>query len=593
MTTSNPAGTTPPPAPQTPPASLGTLTDSEQRVWNTLVGDVGADAAAQAVINTRALNAGTAAINSGSASTVTVTPAGQVTTVTPSGDKNTGQATATDTGVDTTVKLPPVLPTGFTSTGNAINDIDSLFSTGASLQQIQAYMSINNVDLNQLSGSQQSQLTKIGYTQPGGDSYEFDSPDKSIGTVYVPVSQWDNWTPAQQLAFQIKLKLTPSDAVLVTNKYGSWGYTSKSEATSADAKQQANSGMTNGIPTDLYNTYLQNKDAYAAAGKPPALNFDHTVDGQVTVTPYSDPSKAVTYSVPTGTQLFFNNVKGMPVIDKLTDLKGNTIVKANSDGTFNTDDVYNAFKSGTLSKTAAISLVGGTAFNQAQIDAGIMSILNNSKNGLTDGEGNYDLAKALSQKNVTQADLMEVGFTQDEINAALKSSTTPAGSSKTSSFPASYTQDNWDADIASGKIPKGATFVSYDSRRVLLITAYRALQPCPMPFIQKSINRSLTPSKRCPDSISALNDAIENAGYWNNAILGKTVYLGGQTFYVDAKGNVLTQQDQVKIEWNNLTDAQKQDVAGLYSQDLYRTILSRKQPSKLPWPDRKAALLDK
>ena len=258
------------------------------------MGDVGADAAAQAVINTRALNAGTAAINSGSASTVTVTPAGQVTTVTPSGDKNTGQATATDTGVDTTVKLPPVLPTGFTSTGNAINDIDSLFSTGASLQQIQVYMSINNVDLNQLSGSQQSQLTKIGYTQPGGDSYEFDSPEKSIGTVYVPVSQWDNWTPAQQLAFQIKLKLTPSDAVLVTNKDGSWGYTSKSEAAAQQATQQANSGMTNGIPTDLYNTYLANKDRYAAAGKPPPLNFDHTVDGQVTVTPYADPSKAVT-----------------------------------------------------------------------------------------------------------------------------------------------------------------------------------------------------------------------------------------------------------------------------------------------------------
>ena len=124
----------------------------------------------------------------------------------------------------------------------------------------------------------------------------------------------------------------------------------------------------------------------------------------------------------------------MPVIDRVTDLKGNTIVNANSDGSFNNDDVYTAFKSGTLSKTAAISLVGGTAFNQAQINAEIMTILNNPKNGLTDGKGNYDLAKALSQKNVTQTDLLEVGFTQDEINAALKTSKTAAGSSKTSSF---------------------------------------------------------------------------------------------------------------------------------------------------------------
>ena len=584
MTTSNTIGNpTPPPVspppqpPQTPPASLGTLTDSEQRVWNTLVGDVGADAAAQAVINTRALNAGTAAINSGSASTVTVTPAGEVTTVTPSGDKNTGQATATDTGVDTTVKLPPVLPTGFTSTGNAINDIDSLFSTGASLQQIQAYMSINNVDLNQLSGSQQSQLTKIGYTQPGGDSYEFDSPDKSIGTVYVPVSQWDNWTPAQQLAFQIKLKLTPSDAVLVTNKDGSWGYTSKSEATSADAKQQANSGMTNGIPTDLYNTYLANKDRYAAAGKPPPLNFDHTVDGQVTVTPYADPSKAVTYSVPTGTQLFFNNVKGMPVIDKLTDLKGNTIIKANSDGTFNTDDVYTAFKSGTLSKTAAISLVGGTAFNQAQVNAGIMSILNNSKNGLTDGKGNYDLSKALSQKNVTQADLLEVGFTQDEINAALKpSKVTPispankllGGSSP--NYPSSYSQDDWDKDIASGKIAAGSVFGSYDPKTGL-VSYTSAADAAASNAVMTEINTTLASKKPNLGNVDALNTAIEDAGLWNNSALNAKRDLQTGLLYDAKTKQVLTQQDQVNLVWKTLTPDQQATVAAAYSQDLYRT----------------------
>jgi len=40
---------------------------------------------------------------------------------------------------------------------------------------------------------------------------------------------------------------------------------------------------------------------------------------------------------------------------------------------------------------------------------------------------------------------------------------------------------------------------------------------------------------------------------------------------VDAKGKVLTQQDQVKIEWNNLSSDQQAKVAGLYSQDLYRT----------------------
>jgi hypothetical protein len=71
--------------------------------------------------------------------------------------------------------------------------------------------------------------------------------------------------------------------------------------------------------------------------------------------------------------------------------------------------------------------------------------------------------------------------------------------------------------------------------------------------------------------VSALNDAIDNAGLWDNSLLGKRVIIGGTLMYADTKGNLLTQQDQVKIEWNNLTADQKNQVAGLYSQDLYRT----------------------
>jgi hypothetical protein len=56
MTTNNTIGTTPSPPP--PPASLGALTDSEQRIWNTLVGDTGTASATQAIINSRALNIG-------------------------------------------------------------------------------------------------------------------------------------------------------------------------------------------------------------------------------------------------------------------------------------------------------------------------------------------------------------------------------------------------------------------------------------------------------------------------------------------------------------------------------------------------------
>jgi len=71
-------------------------------------------------------------------------------------------------------------------------------------------------------------------------------------------------------------------------------------------------GVTLGIPTDLYNDYLKNKDLYVAAGKPPPIQYDNTVAGVVTAIPYSDPSKAVTYADPDGT-LTFTNANGTPV----------------------------------------------------------------------------------------------------------------------------------------------------------------------------------------------------------------------------------------------------------------------------------------
>jgi hypothetical protein len=71
-------------------------------------------------------------------------------------------------------------------------------------------------------------------------------------------------------------------------------------------------GVTTAIPSDLYNTYVANKAAYAAAGKPPPLQFDNTIPGQVTVTPYDDPTHPVTYADPDG-NLTFTNDNGTPV----------------------------------------------------------------------------------------------------------------------------------------------------------------------------------------------------------------------------------------------------------------------------------------
>ena len=70
--------------------------------------------------------------------------------------------------------------------------------------------------------------------------------------------------------------------------------------------------LINGIPSDLYNTYLNNQAGYAAAGKPPPIHYDESVPGQITAIPYNDPTAAVTYSTVGGTPTF-TNVNGTPV----------------------------------------------------------------------------------------------------------------------------------------------------------------------------------------------------------------------------------------------------------------------------------------
>jgi len=174
MTTSNTIGNPTPPAvsspPPAPPASLGALTDEEQRVYNTVIATGGNGA--QSVINLRAQNAGVAAINSGAASTVTVTPKGDVTTVTTTPDTtkpgmnvtNTGTASATDTGVKVTVPVPSTTP--------VTEDDDAYVFTDAKNNQVE-----------------------------------------------VKTSEYDSWTPAQQLAWQTSQGLINSKPPVNTPSY--------------------------------------------------------------------------------------------------------------------------------------------------------------------------------------------------------------------------------------------------------------------------------------------------------------------------------------------------------------------------------------
>jgi hypothetical protein len=113
-----------------------------------------------------------AAINSGAASTVTVTPKGDVTTVTTTPDTtkpgtnvtNTGTASATDTGVKVTVPVPSTTP--------VTEDDDAYVFTDANNKEIE-----------------------------------------------VKTSEYDSWTPAQQLAWQTSQGLINSKPPVNTPSY--------------------------------------------------------------------------------------------------------------------------------------------------------------------------------------------------------------------------------------------------------------------------------------------------------------------------------------------------------------------------------------
>ena len=270
MTTSNTIGnpTSPPvsPPPPTPPASLGTLTDSEQRIWNTLVGDTGTASATQAIINSRALNAGAAAINSGAASTVTVTPKGDVTTVTTTPDTtkpgtnvtNTGTASATDTGVKVTVPVPSTTP--------VTEDDDAYVFTDANNKEIE-----------------------------------------------VKTSEYDSWTPAQQLAWQTSEGLINSKPPVNTPSY-------VPDSTGKD--------------TSVLARYT---------------NSDGTIDIRAAL---AGGVTADYITQHTGASL--SDISTAKAINKV-----NSVLKANKDGTYNTDDIKAAVSSGKLTQVD-VDVVFGT-----------------------------------------------------------------------------------------------------------------------------------------------------------------------------------------------------------------------------------------
>jgi len=156
--------------------------------------------------------------------------------------------------------------------------------------------------------------------------------------------------------------------------------------------------------------------------------------------------------------------------------------------------------------------------------------------GYKDGS-KYEIGQAILDGKITNDQALGLGFQQSDIDESVTAAKANADAKNTN---------------ASVSITPSDTGVSTDS-------------------IQQEINTAITSKRPNLGNVDALNRAIEDAGYWDNAKLGKRALLGGKLVYTDAKGHILTTQDQVRIIWNSLTADQQTEVAGNYSTDLYRS----------------------
>jgi polyhydroxyalkanoate synthesis regulator phasin len=229
-------------------------------------------------------------------------------------------------------ELPPV-------TGNVPTDLANLEKAGATPLQVAGYM-----DKYGKSHDYAADTSQNTYLKSVGAHLGENTPYYEIAGAKIAAPAWEKASGNEQFAYLQKAGQIPEGARYAPSQGGTWGYTLSSGAS--------------GIPSDLYNDYLKHKDEYAPHGKPPPLHFDEKVKGQVTVIPYDNPSKAVTYSEPDDTHFVFRNLGGYPIIEELRDKENKVVLKANAAGNISPGDISLAIKTGRLKQKDAETLFG-------------------------------------------------------------------------------------------------------------------------------------------------------------------------------------------------------------------------------------------
>jgi hypothetical protein len=231
---------------------------------------------------------------------------------------------------------PPELPS---PTGNVPTDLENLQKAGATPLQVAVYM-----DQYGKSHDYAADTSQNTYLKSVGAHLGENTPYYEIAGAKIAAPAWEKTSGKEQFAYLQKAGQIPEGARYAPSQGGTWGYTLSSGAS--------------GMPSDLYNDYLKHKDEYAAKGKPPPLHFDEKVKGQVTVIPYDNPSKSVTYAEPDDTHFVFRNLGGYAVISELRDGDNKVILRADAAGQFDQDDIQNAVRFGKLNRDAAVTLFG-------------------------------------------------------------------------------------------------------------------------------------------------------------------------------------------------------------------------------------------
>ena len=467
-------------------------------------------------------------------------------------------------------------------------------------------LTTNTPGMSQAEANAVQILNKAGLTQQAVKSqavYVFTNPTNPNAQISVSKAAYDSSTPAQQLAIQIQVGNIPKGATIPKSAIvnGVWN---------GNYVVPGNNTVQNSGPTPLTKYTTTNTDGSQSVNLAAALAGGVTTDYLI--------QQGFTKQQITQAQEY-NSV--MTTLKPYTTSAGTNLAAALASGKVTPQQ---------LEDVGFDNSAGGAIQTAEQYNA-LQAILDNPKNNIKTSAG-YQINVALANKNLTVSDLTALGFQQPAItqaqayNVILNKLSLPAttiqvdpaaaiskgvtlkqwlaafpdgqatyaaaasavgvnsngsttifgrASSKTASktknltTAASTSTTNTLSKTAATKLASKTKAVKATTPTVEATTAANAAPASSA--IMTEINTALTGKKTMSGQVSALNDAIDNAGLWDNSLLGKRVIIGGTLMYADAKGNLLTQQDQVKIEWNNLTADQKNQVAGLYAQDLYRS----------------------